>query len=92
MLISSHFRRATTLVALAMMLTSCASSPGSLAVKLTDQCLRLGGIVPPPSITAASDYRELASDTLARLNRANRGSAARTRCEQQVINEYAAAK
>jgi hypothetical protein len=52
----------------------------------------LGGYVSPPSIEADTDYRKLSADALARLNKANRGSAARTRCEQKVIDDYAKAR
>lgn len=92
MLTSNRWPRPILCVVWAMTLASCASSPGELKVKLTDECLRLGGTVAPPDIDASTDYRKLSADALAKLNRANRGSAARTRCERKVIDNYANAK
>ena len=92
MLASSRFRLPIMCAVSALILSSCASSPGELKVKLTDQCQKLGGYVSPPSIEADTDYRKLSADALARLNKANRGSAARTRCEQKVIDDYAKAR
>ena len=39
-----------------------------------------------------SDYRDLTPEALAALKKANDGSAARTRCEDKVIADYAKAR
>ena len=79
---------------LVLMLTGCASSPGHLAVdlKALKECQRLGNQASLPDITEDSDYRNLSAAALGQLNKANRGIAARTRCENSVIEKYGAAK
>jgi hypothetical protein len=91
MLTLRHLLRPTLCVASVLTLTGCGASRavGDLQVRLTRECLRLGGTVKPPEIDANSDYRKLSADALGRLQQANRGSAARTRCEQRVIANYA---
>ena len=85
--------RAILLDALALIVTGCAGSPGKLSVNLSalKECQRLGGAVRPPAINDDTDYRELAENALARLNQANRGSAAHARCDRKVISDYAKA-
>lgn len=39
-----------------------------------------------------TDYADLSAAALATINRANRGSAARARCEDKVIDDYAKAR
>ena len=70
--------------------TSCAPLLGKLSVdlKALKECQRIGGHVPVPKIDADTDYRELAPHALASVNQANRGSDARTRCENHVIEAY----
>jgi hypothetical protein len=92
-----RFRRflpPTMFAVLAMILSACASSPGKLAVNLgaVKECQRLGRPVPVPDIQADTDYRDLSAQALAALNKANRGSAARTACENKVVSDYAKAK
>ena len=78
---------------LVLMLPGCATSPGKLTVDLSalKECRRLGPRQPVPRIDADTDYRTLAAEALAGLNKANRGSAARTRCDDKVIQSYATA-
>lgn len=85
---------AMTLFVSAPMLGSCAQSPGHLSVNLSalKQCQKLGGRQPVPEIDDTSDYRDISPEALAALKKANDGSAARTRCEDKVIADYAKAK
>ena len=73
-------------------LCGCAGSLGKLDVDLAalKECQRLKGPVPVPQI-ADSDYRVLSAQALAQLKKANGKDAARTRCEQNVIDKYAKA-
>lgn len=78
-----------------MPLPGCVSSPGKLSVDLgpaLKECQKLGSPVSVSSFDDKSDYADLSAETLAALNKAHRGSLARTRCEDQVIDGYAKAK
>lgn len=75
------------------MLPGCAGSLGKLNVdlKALKECQRLDGSRSTPSITEDTDYRDLAADALAHMNKANAASARRTKCENDVIAKYAKA-
>lgn len=75
------------------MLAGCAASLGGLAVNLKalQECRRLDRGIAPPTINETTDYRELSSDALARIKKANNGVAARNKCEDKVVDDYARA-
>lgn len=83
--------RATILFASVTMLTACAPSLGHLSVDLEalKACQKLGRKQPIPEIDETSDYRDLSPEALAALKKANDGIGARTRCENNVIEQYA---
>lgn len=83
--------RLTMLFGSALMLTSCARSPGKLSADLPKACLDLPGKVKMPHIVWESDYRNLAAEALAALRIANRRIDAKEKCERYVIDEYAKA-
>jgi hypothetical protein len=45
-----------------------------------------------PDFDEQTDYAVLSAEALSTINRANRGSVARTRCENKVIESYATAR
>lgn len=87
------FRSPAILFLSALILAGCAGSPGKLAVDLTalKECQRLGNPVKVPEIGPETDYRDLSAESLGQIVKANKGAAARTRCENGVIAKYAKA-
>lgn len=85
-----HLLRAIPIVSLLLTLPGCVTSQGKLSVDLgaLKECRRLGGPRPIPLI---ENYRALSAAALAELNKANKGDARRTRCDDKVIEQYAKA-
>ena len=83
--------RLATLSALATTLAGCASSLGKLTVDLSGlkECRRLTPPASLPPVGEDSDYRDLAAQGFGQLNKTNKAIAARNRCDDKVINDYA---
>lgn len=75
---------------LALILAACATSPGKLDVDLQalKECQRLQRQMAVGQIGEDSDYRELSAEALAEIAKGNRTQAARTACENKVIEKY----
>lgn len=88
--------RAPTLILLAMLLASCASSPATLDasqgqdLSALNECRKLDPEVPGPgpNISRKSDYRILSAEALGALNKANQGTRRRNNCENQFIESH----
>lgn len=89
-----YLMRIAILSALALTLAGCATSPGKLDVdlKAIKECQRLQRQMAVAEIGEDSDYRELSAEALAEIAKSNRAQAARTACENKVIEKYRGAK
>lgn len=83
-----------TLSALGLTLAACATSPGRMAVDLQafKECQRLEMPLKAPNINPDTDYRDLSSESLGAIAKARQAQAARSACENTVIEKYKDAK
>lgn len=80
--------------ALVPMLAGCARSLGKLDVDLTalKECRKLTPKGQVSAIDSESDYRVVAAEALGTINKGNKAITRRDRCDDKVIEKYAAAK
>lgn len=92
-----RYRRFLQLVmcfALVPMLAGCARSSGKLSVDLKaslKECRKLTPGMRVSEIVSESDYRSVTAEALGVVNKGNKAIARRDRCDDKVIESYAAA-
>lgn len=74
----------------ALLLAGCGTFTGSLGVdlKAIKECQRLQHQMSVPPITEDSNYRDLSAEAGGEIDKGNRAQAARTTCENKVIEKY----